>query len=222
MRGHITNFNEYQQDAAALVDAIKALALTEPWSLLAHSMGGCIGFRALRQGLPVNSVVFTGPMWGIKLSSPQRVAAWILSRLACCLQRAEHYVPGTSGAPYLLKVAFENNKLTNDRDSFDDIKSQLERHPVLGLGGLSFSWLNASLKEMHHLSTQPSPDVPCVTYLGEHERIVDPQSIRIRMAGWPRGRLITLPDTRHEVLMEGTALRRARTDEITSFFAQNH
>jgi len=41
------------------------------------------------------------------------------------------------------------------------------------------------------------------------------------MAGWAQGRLITLPSTRHEALMEATALRLARTDEITEFFSQN-
>jgi alpha-beta hydrolase superfamily lysophospholipase len=41
------------------------------------------------------------------------------------------------------------------------------------------------------------------------------------MAGWARGRLITLPGIRHEALMEAAALRMARVDEITEFFAQN-
>ena len=37
-----------------------------PLHLLAHSMGGCIGLRAVIEGMPVAACVFTGPMWGIK------------------------------------------------------------------------------------------------------------------------------------------------------------
>ena len=221
LKGHVTDFTEYQKDCAALTEAMRKLALPKPWNLLAHSMGGCIGLRALNEGLPVHAVVFTGPMWGIKLSAVHRPAAWIFSTLARWLKIADRYIPGTSGAPYLLKVAFEANQLSTDRASFDYMKAQLQRHPVLGLGGPSLAWLNASLIEMYHLSKLPSPDLPCLTFLGEHERIVDPKLIQRRMAGWARGRLITLPNARHEALMEAAALRVARTDEITTFFAQH-
>ena len=53
LKGHVADFAEYQRDHAALIEAMTALALPKPWSLLAHSMGGCIGLRALHDGLPV-------------------------------------------------------------------------------------------------------------------------------------------------------------------------
>ena len=221
LKGHVADFAEYQQDRAPLIAAMTALALPKPWSLLAHSMGGCIGLRALHEGLPVQSVVFSGPMWGIEMRPLRRMGAWTVSALTHWLKSGALYAPGTSGAPYLLNVAFENNQLTNDRASFDHMKAQLQRNPSFGLGGPTLGWLNASLNEMHRLSKLPSPDLPCLTYLGSDEQIVDSRAIVRRMASWAQGRLITLPSTRHEALMEATALRLSRTDEITEFFTQN-
>ena len=43
------------------------LALPRPWRLLAHSMGGTIGLRALTRGVPVAAAVFSAPMWGIRV-----------------------------------------------------------------------------------------------------------------------------------------------------------
>ena len=43
LKGHVADFAEYQRDHAALIEAMTALALPKPWTLLAHSMGGCIG-----------------------------------------------------------------------------------------------------------------------------------------------------------------------------------
>ena len=101
------------------------------------------------------------------------------------------------------------------------MRAQLQHNPSFGLGGPTLGWLNASLNEMYRLSKLPAPDLPCLTYLGSDEQIVEPGAIVRRMAGWARGRLITLPGIRHEALMEAAALRMARVDEITEFFAQN-
>ena len=221
LKGHVADFAEYQRDHAALIEAMTALALPKPWTLLAHSMGGCIGLRALHEGLPVQSVVFTGPMWGIEMPPLLRIGAWIVSTLARWLKSGGLYAPGTSGTPYLLNVTFENNQLTNDHASFDYMRAQLQHNPSFGLGGPTLGWLNASLNEMYRLSKLPAPDLPCLTYLGSDEQIVEPGAIVRRMAGWARGRLITLPGIRHEALMEAAALRMARVDEITEFFAQN-
>ena len=50
--GHVVAFADYQGDVAALVGAADALGLPGPRHLLAHSMGGAIGLRALMDGLP--------------------------------------------------------------------------------------------------------------------------------------------------------------------------
>ena len=65
--GHVGKFPDYQRDVAEVIAAASELDLPRPWHLLAHSMGGCIGLRALIEGLAVDRALFSAPMWGIKL-----------------------------------------------------------------------------------------------------------------------------------------------------------
>ncbi|MFD2842686.1 alpha/beta fold hydrolase [Paracoccus cavernae] len=62
---HIADFADYQRDVLELVVAAGELSLPRPWHLLAHSMGGAIGYASLLDELPVVSAVFSSPMWGI-------------------------------------------------------------------------------------------------------------------------------------------------------------
>ncbi|MGB0799264.1 MAG: alpha/beta hydrolase, partial [Planktomarina sp.] len=78
--GHVINFHDYQQDVAAVVDAAKSLDLPEPYFLVAHSMGGCIGLRAVMEGLPVKAAAFTGPMWGVFIAPHLRAVAGMMAR----------------------------------------------------------------------------------------------------------------------------------------------
>jgi lysophospholipase len=217
--GHVDQFPDYQHDVAAMLDHVRALGLPEPYHLLAHSMGGCIGLRSLNQGLPVRSAVFSAPMWGIMMSQALRPAAWALSTISTPLRFGTAFAPGQNGDTYVLRVAFADNTLTNDPDMFAYMQTQLRAHPELTIGGPSLHWLNESLREMRRLSQQPSPALPCITYLGEQEAIVDPVRVRQRMAKWEGGTLVMLPRAKHEVMMELPATRNAVFDGAAALFA---
>lgn len=91
--GHIGHFADYQRDVVELVVAAQELDLPRPWHLLAHSMGGAIGLAALQGGLPVASVVFSAPMWGINLRGiPEPVALAMAAGLSR-LGRGGHPAP---------------------------------------------------------------------------------------------------------------------------------
>jgi lysophospholipase len=217
--GHVGTFADYQRDVATLVRVARARDLPRPWYLLAHSMGGCIGLRALIEDLPVSATAFTGPMWGIAMSRHKRPFAWALSRLMPRLGRAEGLPPGTRLDPYVLSDPFEANLLTTDIEMFDMMRDQLLAHGELSLGGPSFQWLREALDECRALRRLPSPSAPCVTYLGERERIVDVDAIHDRMARWPGGRLEMIRNGEHEVLMEAPDARARLLDHMTAHFA---
>jgi len=77
--GHVEMFTDYQYDVQAVIDYATELKLPKPWVLLAHSMGGAIGLRAVMDGLPVAACCFSAPMWGIGISPPLRVVAIALT-----------------------------------------------------------------------------------------------------------------------------------------------
>ena len=218
--GHVGTFEDYQLDARAMLDHVKSLGLPEPYHLLGHSMGGCIGLRALYDGLDVKSVAFSAPMWGIKMSAALRPIAWGLSEVSKQLGFGGVFAPGQQAETYVLCSTADDNALTSDASNFHIQQNQLKTQPELALGGPSLHWLNEALREMRSLSVRPSPDVPCITFLGSDEEIVDPSRIYDRMDSWKNGELVVLQDGRHEVLMEAPAIRTRVFDSAVALFSQ--
>lgn len=216
--GHVDRFSDFQRDVAALADWARALDLPQPWFLLAHSMGGAIGLRALLNGLPVRAAAFSGPMWGIRIAPLLRPIAHGLARASSLLGIAQRIAPGSDAAPYLLSAPFEDNTLTRDIDSFEQMRAQITALPELQLAGPSLQWLNGALRECANLAAEESPPQPCLTFVGDNERIVDTQRIRDRMAAWPNGELSIVPKAEHEVLMEGPDRRAALASRLATFY----
>lgn len=221
MVGHVRRFTNYQFDLAAMTEAAAALRLPRPWYMLAHSMGGAIGLRALCEGMGVAAAVFSAPMWDILLPPPAgRLRATVVAGAARLVGLADLPVPGTSRRNYLADAAFDGNALTTDRATWDWMRTQIAAHPDLGLGGPSLLWLSEALLEVARLRALPSPDVPCLTVLGTDETIVDPAAIRGRMGRWPRGSLSLYEGARHEIPMEAPVFRARFYDEADALFAQ--
>jgi lysophospholipase len=216
--GHVARFADYQKDVAALVRALRNLALPRPHFLLAHSMGGAIGLRALMEGLSVRAAVFSAPMWGIEIAPHLRPAAWFLSHVLPQIGQGHRLPPGSRLDHHVLVDGFDGNLLTRDPAQFEIMRDQLVRHPELSLGGPSFIWLREALMETRALALRPSPHMACLTLLGTDERIVSTGPIRRRMKSWPGGRLDIVPEGRHEVLMEGPASTGPLFDAIVSHY----
>ncbi|WP_231701005.1 alpha/beta hydrolase [Aliiruegeria sabulilitoris] len=216
--GHVGRFPEYQLDIAGLMQAAETLSLPDPYFLIAHSMGGGIGLRALHSKLPVRAAAFTGPMWGIALPAMLRPVAQILAALGHSTGFGHNFAPSTKPETYVLEAEFEDNTLTTDRQMFEWMGSQVRAHPELGLGGPSMTWLHAAFTELRALRGKPAPDLPCLTWVGSNERIVDVPAIRQRMATWPKGELAEIAGAEHEVMMEPEATRRAFFDATAGLF----
>jgi lysophospholipase len=217
--GHVGDFADYQKDVAAMLAFARTQNLPEPFWLLAHSMGGCLGLRSLFEGLPVKAAVFSAPMWGITITPPvMRAVAWGLTALAGPLGMAGRIAPGQTEDSFIVTGGFQGNTLTSDPDMWDYMRAQLVAQPDLTLGGPTLAWLGGALREMRRLAALPSPALPCLTFLGSDEQIVDPGRIRARMPAWPGGALVELPGARHEVLMETPAIRARVMDRLDRLF----
>lgn len=218
LTGHIDNFSSYQKDVGAMLRAVRELNLPRPYFLLGHSMGGCIGLRALIEGLAVQAAAFTGPMWGIYLSPHMRLAAYFFSTVMQKLKQGHRLPFGTTREPYVLSVPFDDNMLTTDAEMLNMMRDQIIAHPALKLGGPSYVWLRQALAETRHLSQRAVPNLPCNVYVGSNERIVDVPRIEARMKTWKGGQLHSVKGGEHEVLMEVPSIREPIFDEIAKLF----
>jgi len=219
MSGHVHHFPDYQQDVAAMVAAADELDLPKPCYLLAHSMGGGIGLRSVMEGLDVKACAFSAPMWGIQLSDVLRAVAWSVSWSSKRLGMDHIYAPNTTNnESYVLIEPFESNKLTRDADMYQYMIDQTLAVPELGLGGPSLRWLHEALQETRTLANRPSPAMPCITFAGTEEQIVDLGRIQDRMAKWPGSQMHWIEGGKHEVLMETPDVRTRIFDQIAGFF----
>ncbi len=219
--GHVGSFGDYQLDVAAVVRAMSALDLPRPWYLMAHSMGGAIGLRALIDGLQVRAAVFSAPMWGILITPLLRPFAKPIGAIAERIGLGNKAVPGSGAQSYVLTAPFENNLLTTDPDMYRMLQEQAQAHPELSLAAPSFHWLHESFREMEDLRAIASPPVPTLTGLGSNERIVDPAAVRERMGRWPGGVLSLFKQAEHEIMMERPATRKLFFDKSAALFDAN-
>lgn len=218
--GHVDQFTDFQKDVAAVLELADRLALPKPYFLIGHSMGGAIGLRALIEGLPVKACIFTGPMWDIHIAPAMRPLGRLMGKIGPLLGLAGKLVPTMDMDNYVLVNEFEDNTLTNDPEAFQVMKDQLAAQPDLALGGPTIGWLGEGLKDCAALAAMASPALPCITFLGAQEQIVDCPAIHDRMARWPGGELEVLPDVQHEVMMETPDVRTHVFDRMCSLFDQ--
>lgn len=218
--GHIGDFADYQRDVAAMVQAAEALALPRPWRLLAHSMGGCIGLRALTRGLPVETAAFSAPMWGIRIASlPPRLGTGVAEGLASAAGRAGRGGRTVPGASSVLDIAFSRNLLTGDVFQYTRFMREAVAWPELQLGPATWGWVGAAVAECRALTALPPPPVPALISVSGRDAIVLSSAIRARAAAWPRARLLELPEARHEGLFEVPPVREALMAAIVERFA---
>ncbi len=216
--GHVERFLDYQRDVKALADHVTAMGLPTPLFLLAHSMGGAIGLRALHLGLHVKAAAFSAPMWGIETHPVMHVVGRIVSTCAKFLGMGHKLALGQETETYVLRGEAEDNSLTNDPEMWNYMRRQAVAHPELTLGGPSYLWILEALQETDELARLSPPKVPTVTFLGDQETIVSPERIRSKMADWARGELVLLKNTKHETLMELPETRAQVFEKIISHF----
>ncbi|MCB6178724.1 alpha/beta hydrolase [Rhodobacter sp. Har01] len=218
MVGHVGHFDEYQCDLDAVLAWVAAEGLPGPRVMLAHSMGGCIGLRALHRGLGFRAAAFSAPMWGISIAVWMRPLAQVVSSLAGPFGQAHRYAPGTGAKTYVAEAPFQGNVLTTDPEMWDYMRAQVLAHPEMSLGGPSLGWLRAALNECAALMRMPAPDVPAIAALGTQEKVVDTAPVHLRMASWAKGALDLYPGAEHEVLMETPAARKRFFDRACALF----
>ncbi|KIC44142.1 hydrolase [Ruegeria sp. ANG-S4] len=216
--GHVDQFPDYQKDVQSTLDLAAELGLPKPWHVIGHSMGGAIGLRAVLAGHDFAACAFTGPMWGIFFTPLMKPLSRLTAYWGPRVGLGEKTPPTTSLESYVASQPFEGNVLTRDPVMYKMMQDQLAAHPELALGAPSTIWLREALDECAWLMEQTAPQTPCLTFLGSHEQIVDRKAIRARMADWPGGTLVEIPDGEHEVLMEAPEVRGPVLDQMAAHF----
>lgn len=206
-RGHVENFLDYQLDIEAIMAIPDIAALSGPRYLFAHSMGACIALRSIIDGIDLDGVVMSAPMWGLPGPPGSRHALNLVNTIGRIFGAHKSHVPGTKPTYYVEAAPFEGNELTNDADYYAMFRAQLKGHGELGLGGPTIHWAAEALKEMSALKAANVPDIPMLVFLGTAEAVVDANAVKSRVPTLPKARLEMLENGKHECWMETPVLQ---------------
>ena len=125
----------------------------------------------------------------------------------CGLQAA--YAPG--GSSYRPETTpFRGNRLTSDPHRFNDHRKAVEQNPDLAVGGVTFGWLHAayrSIDRLKHTGCLEAVNQPVLLVNAGADKIVSAEAQYAAAERLPNGRIITIPDARHEILKERDDLR---------------
>ena len=215
--GHIEDFKNYQNDVEVIINEAKDAGLVKPWIIFAHSMGGLIGLRTLHDNPVFEKVVFTSPMWGIQMPPILKSGASIIMSLISLIGKMETYAPTTSPETRILNEEYEFNKLTSDIRNFKLLRQQVIQHPDLQIGGPSSAWVSAALDEIEFQIGNEPPITPALCFLGEKEEIIDNLAVREFCKNWDSCDLISIPDAKHDLLMEKKMILHSLFEKLEKF-----
>lgn len=212
LAGHASGFVGYLADFERLLDH-SADRLPKPWIALAHSMGGGLTTLALARGLANRfaGVVLTAPMFAVT----PRVAPLLIAG-ACAAQIATG-----GGRRYALRLepGGHGTRLTRDEKRLERWRGQIKAHPDLALGGLTWGWLDMAMRLTRALTppTLAGLTIPALVSRAAVEDLVDNRVMERVVAAMPDARLIDVPDSWHEVMMERDEARALFWREFDEF-----
>ncbi len=218
--GHVIDFIDYQREVTVLMDWVREQGMPTPFVLLAHSMGGCIGLRALVDGLDVNRAVFSAPMWGIQMPAFARPLTYVIPPVARFLKRENQFAPGTRPVNYITETGFRENMLTTDRETYAWLGEHAAAAPEFALGGPSVQWVGSATRELDRLFAAPRPETPTLTFVGTDEQIVSIDAIHRLSRDWPSSEVRVVDGARHEMMMEAPSIRQRFMSETLEAFSE--
>ncbi len=208
-KGHIDDFSFYERDLDALVAQVLEPFCPRPWFGLAHSMGGAILIAQSRAGRsPFERIVTTAPMidlYRLRLPGLARALAETLDAVGL----GGAFIPGGNGRASISR-AFDGNFLTSDRGRFQRFANLWTLAPELCIGDPTIGWINAAFRLMGEFADGEYPRrvlTPLLVFAAGDDRIVDSRVVERFAHRLKAGAVISIPGSRHEILMERDAIR---------------
>jgi len=210
LKAHVRDFSEYDTDLSAFMDQVVRPAASARPIALAHSMGAHNLLRALHQNPQIfSAAVMTAPMLRTGTRGHPRRLVRAIGYLHAHLGFANQWVWGMQ-ARDPLRIPFEDNLVTSDRERFARVRAFLAEHPGIRLAGPTWRWLDAAYRSMARMEAPGFAEAittPCLIFGAGRDRIVETDAIRAFVRRLPRVRYVEIAEGEHEILMENDSIR---------------
>ncbi len=217
-RGYIEDFADYQSDSSAVISHYAHLP--GPHFILAHSMGGAIALRYIKENKNIRAVIFSAPMWGIELGRFMQLLSSPILKTMYALGKEMNVAIGTKEIAYELYEEFKGNLLTSDETQWNLNRERLQNYPELELGGPTYAWLNFAFEQMSRFPSYKTIKIPALVGLGSEEKVVAPASIRKICKLQENFRLVEIEGAKHEIFCETPEIQAYFWKHIDMFLSQ--
>ena len=223
-QGHVEDFDDFVSDFALFYDHISEELPNHQQILFAHSMGGAIASLFLaradthKKPHKIKAALLSSPMFSIRTVIPERLAKVIVAagfRLNNWLakQRPWYFF----GMRDYLSIEFEKNDLTHSQTRYKAFRQVYDDHPEVQLGGPTFTWLYQALRASA-AATDLAQDIeiPVVVVQAGGDQVVTSrgQEDFVAQLPHPDSKLVVIPDSRHELVMEADLYRAPLMQEL--------
>ena len=208
-RGYVSSFAAYRLDLEALESQVIVPFARRPWFALGHSMGAALLLEQAHDGQsPFERIVLSAPMIGIRLRY-QNVAkrlTWLFDMLGL----GTKLIPRGSEESIFTRQ-FENNIMTSDDRQFDRLATAMSTLPALAVGAPTIRWLAGAFRLVDRFADPRfavETQTPILIVAAGADRIIDTAATERFAIRLKAGRCITIPNARHQIIMEGDDVMR--------------
>lgn len=209
-KGHVRDFALYTSDLHQMLESFAKPHCPGPYIALAHSMGGNVALRYLRDRPGTfERAVLSAPMLGIGSGRAARALLRAASVVGNALRLGRHYPPGLRDFGPRQR-AFEGNPLTSDPQRFARMIAQLDADPGLAVGGPTFGWMRAAYASMDAIRAPGfarAVETPVLIASAGADAVVSNEAQARVVAELPHGVRVAIEGARHELLMEAHRYR---------------
>jgi len=220
-RGHVDDFVDYIADLDRIwTELFQSPADTDNY-LLAHSMGAHVALRWLREKQAGRAAFrhawLTAPLFGIDTRPYPLAVAKALAAMVCVVGGHQRYVFG--GGPYRPETYRKEGlaNLSSDSQQMEYELACLQQDPALQLGSPTFGWLRAGFRSMSCLHSRgyvEQIEQPITQFVAGDELVVNNAACADVQRRLPHGELLTIPDAKHDLLIEKGALQAPLWNKI--------
>ncbi len=220
-KGYVKTFDDYLADLDLFYHLhVKSAGL--PVSILAHSMGAHLALRFMHANpMWVDRAVLVSPMVDIVTAPFPRIAVRAMANVACASGLAESYVIG--GSNYTPEhVRFETNRVTHDRERFENGKALIAANPELAMGDVTHAWLKAAYDSMETLSGRGYArqiKTPVMMVSAREDSIVSVKAQKRLFKSMSGSEFVSVPGAFHEILHETDPIREVFWNHFDGFIS---
>ncbi len=215
---HIDTFATYVQDFKSFTFYVKEQCPDMPLFLFAHSMGGCIGALYLGQNIkPYKAAVLSSPMLELRPKSMPSPLAITISKTMVLFGKGQN----TPAPP-----KFEPNEHFENSGSLS--KARFERNMALRIAEPKYQmvvgtvgWLSAALSAVNKAQRKAKHiHIPLLLINAGKDTVVKPGGQKTFIEKVPKGKYLSLENSKHEAFNADEETRELFWQEIASFFEE--